>query len=142
MGFGRAVAGYPLQMLASAIGDAVANASGQQNSSSDYFTYGKKPDAKYLANATVGSLPGGQALLNATGTNDFAQQEGIGGAIRSQTGMGVTRGPSPREIQAQRHKAMMEAAIGKLRAHGNNKGADALQKRLNTYLRYNRLYVK
>ena len=117
-------------------------ATGEENATSNYFTYGKNPDAKYALNATVGSFPGGDTALRLAGLNEFAPQAPLSGAIRSQTGMGVARGPTPREIRALAHVEALTKNIARLRKLGQNKNADAVQRRLDAFLHYNHLYVQ
>ena len=143
--YARAAAGWPLQMALS-----IAQGAGGQGN--NYWTYYKNPDARYALNETVGSFPGGDYLLRfpellgkpaLTEFKDQGQPTSIiPNLIRSQTGFGLVSGPNKRELDAKRHYDEQRAIIANLRSRGYNAYADTLQKKLDTYLRYNPLFQK
>ena len=140
--FARSTAGYPLSMAASLIGKGVEHAAGVSAPDIAYFmTYGKDPDLKYLANATIGSFPGGEAALGAMGLGEFANQGSLSGAVRGQTGFGLVRGPSKTQmaLPALLEQAQQQAA--KLRGEGNSTQADAIEKAVERVRERYRLYV-
>lgn len=166
MEYTRSTMGWPLQMAAGGIEKAIGAAQGKQVE--PYFTYGKAPDAKYALNATVGSFPWGDFALDAMPhipglkprlrelmrTNsaanyvgqhvlgpEFSNQGDVNNFFRSQTGFGLTTGASHSEIEAQQHINGLSRQIDQAMRNGNIDQAQQLQKRLDTYRRFHRVYV-
>jgi len=143
--FARAAAGWPLQM-------ALAKAQQAGGQGNNYWSYYKEPNTQYALNETVGSFPGGDYLLRfpelfgkppLTEFKDQGQPTSIlPNLVRAQTGFGLKSGPSPRELAAKQHFDQQRAMIDSLRKQGYNAYADTLQKKLDTYMRYNPLFQK
>jgi hypothetical protein len=140
--FVRSTLGFPLAMTASAIGGRIAKSVGRSDPDvANYATYGKDPDLKYLANAVLGSFPGGEAALGALGQGEFTNQGSLSGAIRSQTGFGLTRGPSPTQLLLPGFIQRVEQQAAKARAAGDNATADTIEKAIERIRERYRLYV-
>jgi hypothetical protein len=140
--YARSTMGWPLAMGLSMAGSEAEKATGTSDPElANFTTYGKTPDAKYAANELVGSFPGGEALMQALGQGEFEHQGDISGAIRGQTGFGISQGPYPKQIVAQRHIQEQQQVIDNLRSRGATAAANHLQKRLDAYKKYHRLYV-
>lgn len=130
--YARATAGYPLRAAATAIG---ANSDPADGGYSRYFNYGKPIDGPFLLNAAVGAFPGAQAILDAKGLAEFPDQ-GVSGFVRGQTGIGLTRRPSPFVLVAKQHEAALQDAINAAHARGDENAAAALEHSLSSYRRY------
>ena len=142
MEFIRASSGYPLSMAASALGKAVESAAGvKQPDVAEYMTYGKDPDLKYLLNQTLGSFPGGEFGLGAAGLGEFANQGSLSGTLRSQTGFGITRGPTPTQIQIPKVLEGAQAAADAARKRGDKTTADAIERAMERVQERYRQYV-
>lgn len=138
----RASAGYPIAMAASGIGGALQRAAGV--SAPDvafYATYGKDPDIKYLLNATLGSFPGGEAGLGAVGLGEFTNQGSLSGAVRGQTGFGLSRGPSPTQIALPGVLQQAQDQADAARKKGDSATADAIEKAIERVRERYRIYV-
>lgn len=140
--FARSTVGYPFALGASAIGGAVQKAAGiSQPDVAYYMTYGKDPDLKYLANSVIGSFPGGEAALGAAGLGEFANQGSLSGAVRGQTGFGLSRGPSPTQIVLPAILEKAQEQEAKARGAGDKTTADAIAKAIERVRERYRLYV-
>ena len=136
----RAGLGWPTQMTVSGI----------EHAGKDYYTYGKPPDLKYAFNATAGSFPGVQPAMTwadahlGTNLSDWPEPSGgfLPDVLRSQTGFGLARGPTPKNLQAASHVKEAQTAISSARRAGHTAYANALEGKLRAYLQYNQLFEK
>ena len=138
----RSTLGYPVAMALSGLGEMEHHGSGVTAPAlSDYMTYGKKPDWKYLANQTIGSFPGGEQLLARLGQGEWTNQGSLSGAIRGQTGFGETYGPTPTELATGEEAKLYRSAIDAALKAGDAPAAAAYEKALKTLLYYRKVYT-
>lgn len=140
--YARSTIGYPLAMALSGLGGLEEHGSGvRAPGAAQYFTYGKAPDLKYLANQTVGSFPGGEQLLKALGQGEWTNQGSLSGAIRGQTGFGETYGPTPTEMETDQEATLFRKAIDAANAAHNPALAKTYEQMLQTLLLYHKVYT-
>lgn len=117
--YARSSLGYPLAMGFSGVGGLAERLTGREDPKLAFAaTYGKAPDLRYLANATLGSFPGGSTALDKLGLGEFKDQ-GLTGAIRGQTGFGTTYGPTSFQVQLAQALGSLQQQADAARKAGN-----------------------